>query len=385
MKYSNFKIQNFRLIFCILHFAFCLTTISAQSTNQSFPTPITSNEITGTIKARDIGDARLTSYFYVFNGNQGDIFINVVTKNLDGDIDIFTADNLKPLTKIAVYSDNPDSETGRVIYLRQPQKLILRIEGKTPTDQPATFRIKFAGSFEAIQGVAENETPETPTVKNNEQGEVRVNSVGTIIEVKPKPTPKTKETTAKVEKEDQKKNDEKKEIEKVETTEKKVEKNAETEKKEEQVEKKEEKKFEVVVTDNLPKTDKTQNDAENKTDEKNVSENEKTKNEKTSNKQVKPRKPKTTTTAKTVNKPKTTTEKKETKPKITPEKSETTVEPSQLENIQLIILFKDGTKIERPMSEILKVSVDKGILTVISMDGKVGRYSILDVVKMTIE
>ena len=149
MKNSKLKIQNYRLLFCILHFAFCMTAINAQSTNQSFPTPVSSNEISGTIKARDIGDARLTSYFYTFNGNQGDIFINVVTKNLDGDIDVFTADNLRPLTKIRVYSDNPEGETGRVIYLRQPQKLILRIEGKTPTDEPATFRIKFAGSFDS--------------------------------------------------------------------------------------------------------------------------------------------------------------------------------------------------------------------------------------------
>lgn len=88
MKNSKLKIQNFRFLFCVLHFAFCVSAIYSQSTNQSFPTPVTSNEINGTIKARDLGDARLTSYFYVFNGNQGDIFINVVTKNLDGDIDI---------------------------------------------------------------------------------------------------------------------------------------------------------------------------------------------------------------------------------------------------------------------------------------------------------
>src|SRR6187431_2922568 len=147
MKNSKFKIKNFRLLFGILHFAFCIAAVNAQSTSQNFPTAVTSNEISGTIKARNIGDARLTTYFYTFNGGQGDIFINVVTKNLDGDIDVFTADNLRPLTKIRVYSDNPEGETGRVIYLRQPQKLILRIEGKTPTDDPATFRIKFAGSF----------------------------------------------------------------------------------------------------------------------------------------------------------------------------------------------------------------------------------------------
>jgi hypothetical protein len=59
--------------------------------------------------------------------------------------------------------------------------------------------------------------------------------------------------------------------------------------------------------------------------------------------------------------------------------------PAALENIRLIVLFKDGTRIERPMSEVLRVGVDKGVLTVISKDGAIGRYSILDVEKMTIE
>ncbi len=127
---KNYRFGFWSLAGILWTLTFLSHSVFAQSTNQSFPTPVTSNEISGKIKARDIGDARLTSYFYVFNGNQGDIFINVVTKNLDGDIDIFTADNLKPLTKISVYSDNPDSETGRVVYLRKTQKLILRIEGK---------------------------------------------------------------------------------------------------------------------------------------------------------------------------------------------------------------------------------------------------------------
>ena len=35
------------------------------------------------------------------------------------------------------------------IYFRQPQKVILRIEGRTPNDDPAEFQIKFAGNFEA--------------------------------------------------------------------------------------------------------------------------------------------------------------------------------------------------------------------------------------------
>ena len=226
MKNYELRITNYELFFLRILCVFCILCAAnlfvkaehrRRGLTQAFPTAITSNELSGTIRARDLGDARLTTYFYVFNGKQGDVFINVVTKNLDGDIDIFTADNLKPLTKITVYSDNSDSETGRVIYLRQPQKLILRVEGKTPTDEPASFRIKFAGSFEPLAGTfAETDESKQPEVKSNEQGDIRVNSVGTIIEVKPKSKPTPKTTASKVE---TKKVDEKKESEKVEETE----------------------------------------------------------------------------------------------------------------------------------------------------------------------
>jgi hypothetical protein len=37
------------------------------------------------------------------------------------------------------------------------------------------------------------------------------------------------------------------------------------------------------------------------------------------------------------------------------------------------------------MSEVLRVGVDKGVLTLITKDGAIVRYSILDVSKMTIE
>jgi hypothetical protein len=364
MKNSKLKIQNFRLLFCILHFAFCISAASAQSTNQSFPTPVTSNEINGTIKARDIGDSRLTSYFYTFNGNQGDVFINVVTKNLDGDIDVFTAENLRPLTKITVYSDNPDSETGRVIYLRQPQKLVLRVEGRTPTDEPATFRIKFAGSFQPIAGIAETDESKQPKVTSKEETDVRVNSVGTIIAVKPKPTPTPKPTVAKVEKEETKKPDEKEAA--------KVEKE-ETEnlpKKDEPEENKEDKKPEVIVTENVPE----KKDAPEVNKEETVAEEETPKKTVPTNKRQKTRNPRTAAKTETNTKP---TPAKKTEP--------TPVEPSELASINLIVLFKDGRKIERPMSEILKFGVDKGILTIIAKDGSIGRYSILDIAKITVE
>ena len=67
-------------------------TAAAQSTDANFPTNLTTNEIVGTIRARDVGDSRLTSYYYTFDGGQGDMFINVVTRNFAGDIDVFAAE-----------------------------------------------------------------------------------------------------------------------------------------------------------------------------------------------------------------------------------------------------------------------------------------------------
>ena len=161
---------------------------AAQSSDPNYPTPVETNEITGAIKARDIGDPRLTSYFYTFDGGQGDIFINVVTKNFAGDIDVFAADALRPLAKMVIYPDASSNETGRLIYLRKGERLIMRIEGRSPNDDPAEFRVKFGGSFIALTG---QQAPDAPTVARTESNEpgVRVNSVGTIVAVIPKSKP----------------------------------------------------------------------------------------------------------------------------------------------------------------------------------------------------
>lgn len=374
MKIYVFRIANcqnsFAAILCAL-FVFCVFVVSikAQSTNQNFPTPITSNEIAGKIPARDVGDARLTNYFYVFNGKQGDIFINVVTSNFNGDLDVFTAENLKPLTKITVYADDAEKETGRVIYLRQPEKLILRIEGRSPNDDAAVFRIKFAGSFEPFPLTTENSAPEMPEVKTENQTDVRVNSVGTIIEIKPKATPKPKDTIAK--------NETKPEAEKPEANEEKKDSEREIAiKKKTDIEPEQQKENQkqsaprVVITNELAAKEASSDDKDI-TKEKNENASE-TKEDK---KELEEEHTSGTKVAKE-------TIAKETKKTKKPVKA---VSPSELENIKLVILFKDGARIERPMSEVLKVNVDKGILTVISKDGAIGRYSILEVAKMTIE
>lgn len=371
VRITNYKFR-IAIIFCVLCGLFL--SVKAQSTNQNFPTAVTTNEISGKIVARDIGDSRLTNYFYAFNGNQGDVFINVQTSNFNGDIDIFTADNLKPLTKITIYADLSESETGRIVYLRKPEKLILRIEGRSPNDDAATFKIKFAGAFAAITNVNETDKPEVPQVKTENQTDVRVNSVGTIIEVIPKPTPAPKKTVAKIEPEPEPEKTETSPKNKKRKVEKKVEETPTAKKEEvakttviiektsepkvrETVETPRESKPEVITTDELP-----QPKEEEKTEENKPEVSAKITIEKT------PETPKAKTTGK-----KST--KKPTKP----------TEPNPLENIRLIVLFKDGTKIERPMSDVLKVSVDKGLLTIISKSGAVGRYSILDVAKMTFE
>jgi hypothetical protein len=111
----------------------------------------------------------------------------VVTRNFSGDIDVFTADALQPLTKMVIYADAGINETGRVIYLRKGARLVLRVEGRSPNDDPASFRIKFAGSFVAL---AEQKTESAPSITSSAQPDetgVRVNSVGTIIAIPPKP------------------------------------------------------------------------------------------------------------------------------------------------------------------------------------------------------
>lgn len=344
---NKFSITFFNaVLFCALILSASFST-NAQSSDQNFPTPVTTNNLSGAIKSRDVGDSRLTTYYFTFTGNQGDIFVNVVTTNLNGDIDIFAADGLRPLTKIVVYADSSDNETGRVIYLRKTEKIILRIQGRSPNDDAATFQIKFAGSFLASTETEPTDEPKLPEVKRNENSDVIVNSVGTIIGVKPKPTPEPKPNVA----------------EKVEEPKTVEEKNQTEEKIAEQTEPDPEKKVEVVVTDNLEKTEETKQ-AET------VAETEK---------------PKTKTLEIIRETPEEPKKAKKEKVKKNKEKVKKEPVPNPLENIRLVVLLKDGGSIERPMSEVVKFGVEKGVLTIVNKNGSISRFSILDVAKVTIE
>ena len=155
-------------------------SVAAQSTDQEAPTPIGSNEISGQIAARDVGDSRLTRYFYAFTGTPGDLVLTVESKNLNGDVDIFVAGSLRPVAKVSMYAGELSASTSKSVYLRQRESLILRVEARTPNDDPGSYRIRFGGAFEPLPVSATAEpTTETPTVTaRTDRNAKRVTSVG---------------------------------------------------------------------------------------------------------------------------------------------------------------------------------------------------------------
>src|SRR6185295_637856 len=144
------------LVFCTLG-----NIANGQSTDISAPAAVRTNEVLGTIQARDIGDSRLTDHFYAFTGTPGDLLITIDSRNLNGDVDVFTISGLRPLLKLTVYASNSSPVT-KSIYLRKRESLVLRIEGRTPNDDEGTYRLFFGGSFEPIDidsQLTENERP----------------------------------------------------------------------------------------------------------------------------------------------------------------------------------------------------------------------------------
>lgn len=125
------------------------TICRAQSLDISSPAPISTNEVTGTIAARDLGDSRLTDHYYAFTGTPGDVLLTIKSTNLNGDVDVFTAGSLRPLLKITIYAESSVPVT-KGIYLRKRENLILRVEARSPNDDEGTYSIRLGGSFELI-------------------------------------------------------------------------------------------------------------------------------------------------------------------------------------------------------------------------------------------
>src|SRR5687768_18167967 len=161
------------------------TSLCAQSLDPSTPAPVRSNSVSGSIAARDLGDSRLTDHYYAFTGTPGDLLITIQSTNLNGDLDVFTAVTLRPLLKLSLYAESPSPVT-KGIYLRKREDLILRVEARSPNDDPGTYRLYFGGSFAPIPGGpeiaeaeaegAEPEKTEPETVAGRKTK--RVSSVG---------------------------------------------------------------------------------------------------------------------------------------------------------------------------------------------------------------
>jgi len=196
-------VRNINGVLGLLVLCWCLAAIpaGAQSLDITAPSAVRTNEVTGAITARDVGDSRLTNHFFAFTGTPGDLLITVESKNLNGDFDVFTVAGMRPLLKFTVYDASSPAIT-KSIYLRKREDLILRIEARTPNDDEGTYRVRFGGSFEPILGgpevvsqVAgtETRTSEAASVTSSKKGR-RVSSVGARIyepppEVVAAPTP----------------------------------------------------------------------------------------------------------------------------------------------------------------------------------------------------
>jgi len=346
----TFRLRNLVFLLAAISVFGHWQTASGQSSDQSLPTPVLANEITGRINALDLGDARLTRHFYAFEGNPGDLLITIDSRNLNGDIDVFTAVTFRPLMKTTVYASSQTPEITKGIYLRTHQILILRVEARTPSDDPGTYHVRFGGSFQTFTGgipVAEASSSEAEAAPDKPN---RLTSVGATI---PRPpTPITETAEAKPEP----------------SPEKPVEKAA----------------------------------AETEAPKKTVSTNTRrtTGRQTTPRRGTRPAPVKPPTSAKKTETPASTeTEAAKIEPakpaEEKPEPSEKPTETAKPEEkpkpqevpvgARLIVEEKDGTRIDRPMSTVRRVVVEGNMIVIVLKTGKIERIPMSDVARMAIE
>jgi hypothetical protein len=301
----------------------------AQSTDIEYPTPVRSNEISGTIAPRDLGDSRLTRYFYSFTGTPGDLIITAESRNLEGDVDVFTAGTLRPLAKISLYAGSSRSGGTNTIYLRTREALILRVEARTPNDDEGSFRVSFSGTFEPISRDVPDPEPIIPTLSSS-TGTIkgrRVTATGARIE---EPEPEVTATTQ---------------------------------------------PGTNTTPDNSTTTTPTGERPNAETP---------TTVEATEPQPPKPRTPRTRRgrNPRTARSRPATTAGNTTTP-VDPAVTSPTVEPAS--GPRLIIETKDGMRVERYMTTVRRVTVERGQLVVVFMNGKIDRQPMSNVLRMAIE
>ncbi|HZH29250.1 MAG TPA: hypothetical protein VEY11_00535 [Pyrinomonadaceae bacterium] len=169
MLFTVFKLRTTarRLIPAATLALLLVASARAQSIDPNSPTPVVSNEIAGSIAPLDIGDARSTRFFYTFSGLQGDLELTVESFNLEGDVDIFVANNMRPLTKVTLYAGTSANRSAKTVYLRRDEPLILRVQARTPNDAEGTYRIRLGGAFRPASPLAtEGGVPGDTTAAN---------------------------------------------------------------------------------------------------------------------------------------------------------------------------------------------------------------------------
>ena len=329
-------------------------TAMAQSIDPNVPSPVRSSTLIGKIAARDLGDSRLTDHYYTFRGLPGDLLITVQSRNLNGDVDVFTAGTLRPLLKLTFYAESTAPVT-KGIFLRRPEVLILRIEARSPNDDEGTYQFFFGGSFQAIEGgpdVAENDTPGAPAIDVQTTGRKtkRVSSVGARIE---EPTPPVTEVATAAPTPDPTP-----EPSPVETA------SAAPSSKPAAVE----------PARPAPRTTRNRRPAPRR----NTTPAAKPKETPTEEVKTEP--------AEAESEPKPKTPTRGTRRGTPPAKAaEPEPEPEAETGPRLIIETNDGTLINRAMSGVRRVTVENGQVVVVGKDGKIDRIRLVNVVKMQIQ
>lgn len=320
-----FQKQLIALLSALVSLLLLSLSVAAQSTELEYPSPIRSNEITGTITPRDVGDPRLTRYFYSLTGTPGDLIVTVEGRNLEGDVDVFTAGTLRPLAKVSLYAGATASGGSKTIYLKTRESLILRVEARTPNDNDGSFRIRFTGTFEPISADVPDPEVVAPTVSSTGTGR-RVTATGArIAEPEPEPTPAAKTETP----------------------------------------------ANVTPGTETPKTIETPAT---------TAESAKPVASKPATSRIRrPGVPRTTRTRPTTTARRTST---------TPAPANTAPAPATVEPAsgpRLIVETRDGMKVERYMTTVRRVTVEYGQLIVVMKDGKVERQPMSNVLRMAIE
>jgi hypothetical protein len=247
------------------------------------------------------------------------------------------------LLKLTLYAESTAPVT-KGIYLRKREDLILRIEARTPNDEPGTYRLYFGGSFEPILGgpdIAETETTEAETAQPSAAGSKtrRVSSVGARIE-EPAPPPVTEVAASPTPEPTP-------EAKPVETPKPvTIEKPAETE----------------AVRSTPPRTTRGRRPP--------------------ARRQPTPAREPAAKETPAVEEPKSTTAERraatESRAPKPPPEPEPEVGP------RLIIETNDGTLINRSMSGIKRVTIENGQVVVTGKDGKISRVLLINVLRMQI-